>query len=160
MRLITNVDRDTQSHLLELRNLISSCDQIILCSGWMKNSGLSLLHSDIKSAVGRGADITIFTNRRHTQRWCTSMLAKVVGLKHHRIAFPLCLHTKLYYGRCGNHYRTILGSANITSGGLWESEELSYFIEGHVGDEAYLEIAPYLQKLSSLTQPFGRAKAD
>ncbi|WP_339406553.1 hypothetical protein [Pseudomonas helleri] len=88
------------------------------------------------------------------------MLAKVVGLKHHRIAFPLCLHTKLYYGRRGNHYRTILGSANITSGGLWESEELSYFIEGHVGDEAYLEIAPYLQKLSSLTQPFGRAKAD
>ena len=160
MRLITNIDQNTQSHLFELRNLMASFDQIFLCSGWMKRSGLSHLLCDIRGAANRGAEITVFSNLKHTQRSCTNMLAKVIGLKHHRVALPLCLHTKLYYGRRGNRYRAILGSANITSGGLWESEELSYLIDGHVGDEAYLQLAPYLQKLSSLAQPFGKKEAD
>lgn len=150
MRLITNVNKDTQSHLCELKKLLSSSEQIVICSGWMKICGLSPLLKHMSAALRQGAHITVYTNREHTESKCIDRLAGLPGLKHFNVSRPTYLHTKLYYGRAGESYSAILGSANITSGGLWKNEELSSLFDGAIGDFEHEQIEPYLQKLSAL----------
>lgn len=148
MRLITNEKKDSQSHLFELKKLLSSSEHIVMCSGWMKICGLSPLLRHMSEALHRGANITVYTNRKHTDQKCIEGLARLPGLKHFNIPRPVYLHTKLYYGRTGELYSVILGSANITSGGLWKNEELSSLIGGTIGDYGHVQIEPYLRKLS------------
>ncbi|WP_156882686.1 phospholipase D-like domain-containing protein [Pseudomonas sp. CF161] len=150
MRLITNVEKDSQSHLCELKNLLSASEQIVICSGWMKACGLSPLLKHMREAIGRGAHMTVYTNREHTERACIKSLASLTGLKHVNVPRPTYLHTKLYYGRSGDSYRAILGSANVTSGGLWKNEELSYCVSGKVTDDAHRQLTAYLQGLTAL----------
>lgn len=150
MRLITNANKDFQSHLCELKKLLSSSEHIIICSGWMKICGLSPLLKHMSVALRRGAHITVYTNREHTEPKCIERLAGLPGLKHFNVPRPTYLHTKLYYGRAGKSYSAILGSANITSGGLWKNEELSSLFDGSIDDCEHEQIEPYLQKLSAL----------
>lgn len=150
MRLITNVKKNTASHLFELRSLLSTYDQIVICSGWMKACGLSPLLSDIDRAVSRGAEISVYTNHEHTEPSCIDSLAGRPGLKHFNVPRPIYLHTKLYYGQKGDTYSAILGSANVTAGGLWKNEELSYQVQGVIGDDAHGQLGLYLQRLSTL----------
>jgi len=150
LRLITNVKKDSQSHLCELKKLLSTSEQIVICSGWMKACGLSPLLKHIGEAIGRGAHVTVYTNHEHTERGCIKSLAGLAGLKHVNVPRPTYLHTKLYYGRSEESYSAILGSANITSGGLWKNEELSYYVSGKVTDDAHRQLAVYLQHLTVL----------
>lgn len=145
--------KDTQSHLFELRALLSMSDQIVICSGWMKACGLSPLLKDIDRAVSRGAKISVYTNQEHTEPACVDRLADVAGLKHFNVVRPIYLHTKFYYGEKADSYSAILGSANITSGGLWKNEELSYQVQGDIGDDAHAQLALYLKRLSALESP-------
>jgi len=117
LRLISNVEKDTQSHLYELKQLISWSERIVICSGWMKATGLSLLLRDIRAAIRRGAKITVYTNQEHTEPSCIKSLVKVSGLKHFNVPKPIYLHSKIYYGQKGNSYSAIVGSANVTRGG-------------------------------------------
>ncbi len=150
MRLITNENKDSQSHLSELKKILLSSEQIVICSGWMKFCGLSPLLRHISKALQRGAQITVYTNREHTEQKCVERLARLPGLKHFNVPRPTYLHTKFYYGRAGDAYSAVLGSANITSGGLWKNEELSSQIDGTIGDYGYEQLEPYMRKLTAL----------
>lgn len=150
MRLITNEKKDSHSHLFELKKLFSSYERIVICSGWMKICGLSPLLSHMSEALHRGANITVYTNREHTDQKCIEGLARLPGLKHFNVPRPTYLHTKLYYGRTGELYSAILGSANITSGGLWKNEELSSLLDGTIGDYGHAQLESYLRKLTGL----------
>lgn len=150
LRLITNVKKDSQSHLCELKNLLSCSEQIVICSGWMKTCGLTPLLKHLRGAIGRGSGISVYTNWEHTDQACVQDLASLDGLRHVNVQRPIYLHTKLYYGRSGDSYTAILGSANVTSGGLWKNEELSCCVRGDVTDESHVQLALYLQRLALL----------
>lgn len=150
MRLISNVEQDTQSHLHELKQLLSISERIVICSGWMKATGLSLLLRDIRAAIRRGSQITVYTNQEHTEPSCIKSLLKVAGLKHFNVPKPIYLHSKIYYGQKGDSYSAIVGSANITRGGLCTNEELSYLVSGKIGDDAHGQLELYLKRLSEL----------
>ncbi|QAY94300.1 hypothetical protein CUN63_29300 [Pseudomonas sp. ACM7] len=116
----------------------------------MKACGLSPLLKHLDNAIARGSRITIYTNHEHTDQDCVESLAGMGGLRHINVPRPTYLHTKLYYGRSGESYTAILGSANVTSGGLWKNEELSCQVSGRVTDDSHEQLALYLQRLTVL----------
>lgn len=161
MRLITNADSKKRSHLHELRALIKNSDEIVLSSGWMKECGLGLIVEEIRGAIGRGASVTIYSSQRETQPECFETLAGISGVRHFTIG-QIYFHPKLYYGKAAESFVAILGSANITKGGLQTNEELSCLMEGTVNEESHVEIRGYLNRLLALevfhAEPVGEAQ--
>ena len=149
MRLITNADSEKRSHLHELTTLIRKSDEIVLSSGWMKACGLDLIVEDIRGAIERGASVTIYSSQRETELDCFETLAGVSGVRHFTIG-KIYFHPKLYYGKAAESFVAILGSANITKGGLQSNEELSCLMEGPVKEESHAQIQGYLDRLSAL----------
>lgn len=147
MKFISNTT-GARSHLLAIKDLLASSDQVVICSGWMKFRGLKLLEKAIKRAVGRGCAIAIYTNPTHTEPRCVEELSSWDGVFHVMPAVNY-FHTKLYYGRKGDSYQAIIGSANITAAALKRgmNEELSVHVSGSVSDQNYAGLAAYLESL-------------
>jgi HKD family nuclease len=71
------------------------------------------------------------------------------SLTHSNVETPY-LHTKLFYGRKGDSFIAMVGSANITAGRLWKNEELSVVLFGKTSDAIHAQYAAYIKKLSLL----------
>ena len=147
MRLITNVGR--KNHRALIKKLILSSENIIISSGWMKQEGLQKLVPSFKKAIEyNDASITIYTNKIHTEDEAAERLKEIQQIKH--VLIPKnkkTLHSKIYYFQKDNEFIALIGSANITMGGLINSEELSVEIKGHLGSEEHIEIQNYLKDL-------------
>ena len=143
-----NVGRRHHKRLLNL--LISKSERAILCSGWINHAGLAHLLPAIDAALGRGADILVYSNGRHTDAEVLKALASRPGLKHVVAdAGVKYLHTKLDYFARGDGYTAVLGSAHLAEGGLIRNEELSIVLTGTKGDAGFQELAHYLSTLPS-----------
>lgn len=148
LQIVTNV-RKSKSHLTVLKNIFEHYDDIVICSGWMKMCGLSEILPKIDGAISRGARIAVYTNTSHVEVSCVAALQARPGLTHLNVSTPY-LHTKLYYGRKGDSFIAMVGSANITAGGLWKNEELSQVISGPASDAIHAQYAAYIKRLSVL----------
>lgn len=148
MQIVTNVKKAT-SHLTVIKKIIKTSDEIVLCSGWMKFCGLREILPVIDAAIDRGASITLYTNAEHATKDSVAALSARPALRHINLRKPY-LHTKLYYGARSDGFIVMSGSANITSGGLWKSEELSSLVSGKLGDDYHRQIAGYLDRLAGL----------
>lgn len=141
-------NRGKQNHRKLLVDLISRSDVSILCSGWLKYDGLVELLPAIDCGLSNHATITVYSNEEHTEEQAIAAIAERPALKHF-IMSKQCryLHTKLYYFEHSGEYAAIIGSANITHGGLVRNEELSVRIGGRVGDSEQQQILDYLDEL-------------
>lgn len=151
MKLISNITKT--NHLSIIKDLIEASSKIIISSGWMKKDGLlELMPSFNKAIKNNGALITIFSNRpNHTQKSVINILNMHSEIKH--VVVPKdnkTLHTKMYYFEKDDTFTVIVGSANITSGGLTGSEELSILIEDRKGSKFHKEIYQYINNLENL----------
>lgn len=123
----------------------------MLCSGWIKLPGLAQLLPAIDWALEQnGAKVIVYSNLKQTHEGVPEALAARKALTHHMVTGPKPLHTKLYYFETKGHYTAVIGSANITEGGLSGNEELSVVVNGTEGDPTYGQIQQYLRKLASL----------
>lgn len=143
---VTNVSK-RKSHLSIIKRILTDHAEIVLCSGWMKACGLREILPFIDDALARNASVLVFTNAEHTQPACVTLLRERQKLVHVNVKAPY-LHTKLYYGRSEDNFLAMVGSANITSGGLWKNEELSQVSQGKVGDAAHAQLLSYLKTLT------------
>jgi len=151
MRLHKNVGKSNHRKLLS--KLISESEVSVLCSGWIKNTGVEKLRPAIDRALANNAVITIFSNEDHTDPKAAETLKGILNLEHFVAGKKdKCLHSKIYYFEKSGEYTAIIGSANITYGGLVGSEELSVGIEGIVGDDQHKQIQEYLNGLRSTLQ--------
>jgi hypothetical protein len=117
MLLQTNSGKRKHVHLLS--ELIKKSEVSILCSGWIKLPGLKDLLPSIDAALANGAAITVYSNLTETLEGVAPALASRTGLTHRMVAPPSrALHTKIYYFESGDKYTAVIGSANITKGGL------------------------------------------
>lgn len=148
MQIVSNV-RKSKSHLTVLKKIFEQYDDIVICSGWMKMCGLSEVLPTIDGAISRGARIAVYTNTSHAEVGCVAALKARPGLTHLNVETPY-LHTKLYYGRRGESFTAMVGSANITAGGLWKNEELSLVLSGQTSDAIHVQYADYIKRLSAL----------
>ncbi|NYS61453.1 restriction endonuclease PLD domain-containing protein [Vreelandella salicampi] len=137
-------------HLALLASLIERSEESILCSGWIKPKGIQALRPAIEEALRRKAKISIISNKFHTKGNSAKTIAKwpnvthLMATKNHRT-----IHSKIYYFQTGDSYSAVIGSANITQGGLSSSDELSVHIAGHLGDDIQKEIRGYLDEVQS-----------
>ena len=111
--------------------------------------GLAEILPMIDGAISRGAKVAIYTNTLHAEVGCVAALQARPGLTHLNVETPY-LHTKLFYGRKGDSFIAMVGSANITAGGLWKNEELSVVLFGKTSDAIHSQYAAYIKKLSLL----------
>ena len=58
------------------------------------------------------------------------------------------MHQKIYYFKKDKEFTAIIGSGNITKGGLESNEELSIGLSGTVGSHSHKEIIKYLDKMN------------
>lgn len=81
MNLISNINNS--NHRKAITRLISLADEIILCSGWIKYSGLKKLLPKLKKVIAdRNTSVTVYSNKAHTEEKCTEALAKITGVNH------------------------------------------------------------------------------
>lgn len=149
MLLQTNSGKRKHVHLLS--ELIKKSKVSILCSGWIKLPGLEDLLPSIDEALANGAVITVYSNLKETLEGVAPALASRTGLTH-RMVGPRsrALHTKIYYFESGDEYTAVIGSANITKGGLSANEELSVTLQGTRGDPLFLDLQRYLATLAGM----------
>jgi HKD family nuclease len=149
MFLQTNTETHSHEHLLA--DLIKKSDLSVLCSGWIKLPGLEDLLPAIDSALANGAKIIVYSNQKQTLKGVKKELVSRGALTHHIVDdSKRALHTKLYYFETGEQYTAVVGSANITKGGLSGNEELSVKLTGTKGDHLYHQLQQYLQSLASM----------
>ena len=149
MILITNQHK--QKHVDTITQLIPSSKKIILCSGWLDNLGIKKILPHLIHASNKNVDITIYSNARHTTDDAKNTLSEHKHINHIMIKpKKKYLHTKIYYFETEKTYTTIIGSANLTKGGLVKNEELSIKHQGELGDANHTKIVSYLNELAKL----------
>ncbi len=138
------------SHLTLLASLIETSEESILCSGWIKPEGIRALHSSIEEALRKKAKILIISNKSHTIGNSAKIIANWPNVTHLMANKDYgTIHSKIYYFQTGDSYNAVIGSANITKGGLSSSDELSVHLTGQVGDDIQKEIRAYLDEMQS-----------
>jgi HKD family nuclease len=142
-----------KNHLQILSELILDSEVCILCSGWLKNEGIEVLTPVIKQALENKTKITIISNQAHTHKRASKRIAGWKNVTHymaknvHRV-----VHAKIYYFEAKGAYTAVVGSANITKGGLMKSDELSMVTNGVTGDNNHKQIKGYLNALQKSLQ--------
>ena len=145
MKFLTN-DTDTNTHADALKRLIEGSEVSILCSGWLKANVFATIRAAIEIGIERKASITIYSSKAETQLDAIGEAKKIIGLRHVIVAGSF-MHSKLYYFRTGAAYTAIIGSANLTDGGLNGNREASVQFSGKVGDDMDIEIQAHLKTL-------------
>ena len=137
------------THARILNEGISGAEEIIVYVAFLKVSGLSKIRKSLLSAIKRGSKVrfVIGLDMYVTEPQALYDLARMIGSK--RICQLLLVeqgaetfHPKFYYWRKGNHETVMIGSANITAGGLSTNHELSIL-------HNFTEDSPFKNELSS-----------
>ncbi len=128
--------------------MIECSQKIILCSGWLNKPGIDRIYSSMLTSLEKGSEITIISNKRHTTESVKKLVLGNTRIKHYIIDDEKkYLHSKVYYFERSNIFSVIIGSANLTKGGLGKNEELSVLTTGQVGSKIQLEIMKYLARI-------------
>lgn len=149
MQLVRNQGR--RNHRAAIASLIKSSKRIVLCSGWIKVEGIRALLPAIDIALLGGATITIYSSEKETLPDAIAAIPDRPGLEHLIVPHgSVYLHSKLYYFERGTNYTVLVGSANITYGGLVKNNELSVRFTGSVGDKKHGELTSYMDELRQI----------
>lgn len=148
MEIVENRVDGSASHAKMLGELLEQCDRAVLCSGWMKGNGVKLIADNIKAAIRRGVPIKVYSNSAHTNKSAVKALSKA-GITNHTIIDSKAkyVHSKIYYFELGSSYKVIVGSGNITLGGMLSNEEMSALMVGTVGDHMHTQLSAYWRRL-------------
>ena len=149
MRFITN--KAPNRHVDVINKLIPFSKTIILCSGWLDSGGIKKILGNLVDAANRGATVTIYSNKEHTKDAAMKAISMYQNIDHVIVdKSRKYLHSKIYYFEQEKTYAALVGSANITSGGLGKNEELSVELSGDIGDPDHTTIVEYLNELEML----------
>ena len=148
MKFITNAGSDDHGKLIN--QLILSSSTIVMCSGWIKLEGIREILPSLDKAIRKNnAKITIFSNKKHTEAAVHRVLKKYDNIRHIILDnTQKYLHSKIYYFQCGTKFTTIIGSANITKGGLLSNEELSVKFSGQCDTQEHNDVIQYFNAIS------------
>lgn len=146
-----NFIKDSE-HEVELKKLLLIADKIILCSGWLLNDGVRLIEDALKTVISKNVPVLMYSSVKHTEKKEIKKLKKFSNFTHKTLSQETGkIHTKLYYFEHGSTFTAIVGSANITKGGLIMNKELSIKFEDLIGSENHSEILSYIKSLDKLS---------
>ncbi len=139
-------------HKIQLEELLLKADKIILCSGWLLNDGIRLIENALRTAISNNTPVVMYSSVKHTEKKEINKLKKYSNFTHKTLTKKTGkIHTKLYYFEYRNSFTAIVGSANITKGGLQMNKELSIKLEDSIGSENHSEVLSYIKSLDELS---------
>ncbi|MGB7291308.1 MAG: hypothetical protein WBD99_03965 [Thermodesulfobacteriota bacterium] len=130
VRLVHNATDTT--HLDAVRRILVEASDIAVCVAYLKMSGLRLLDEVFRKVMANGARLILFigTDQYLTEPTALRALLRRIGRQENGEAFLVkrlgaTFHPKLYFAGTKNSAVAIIGSANITGGGLEKNIEAS-----------------------------------
>lgn len=146
--LITNYDRD---HTNAITPAIATADSIIIYTAFLKTSGLMQIKKSLELAVNAGAKVKVLAGLDFfltEPRALWELYNLFDGNENATLLLALqdktTFHPKLYYWKKGEIVTVIVGSANLTNGGLSKNFELSLSQELPVNSPLVVEINNYV----------------
>ena len=141
VKIVDNVTRSMASVLVPL---VAESQDIRMAVAFVSRRGLALINDAVRTALDRGAtfEFLVGLDLRTTEPDALDMLyglSKVqagVGLYcYASLAAESVYHPKLYLLAAGQQASCIVGSSNLTNGGLKKNVECNILLEGQVREE-------------------------
>jgi HKD family nuclease len=155
-RLHMQLISSPSSHQDVLNKYIPECDSISIAVAFLKVSGLKIIIDSLVDAAKNGCTIEIIcgldfglTEPQALRELyeLTSKYKKVSLLlassKEHNVTF----HPKFYLLKKGNNATILVGSANLTSGGLNSNFECSLLVRENITSEIFKQCISYFNSL-------------
>lgn len=128
--LIINSESD---HATIISEGITAADQVVICVAFLKKSGLALIRNSLEAALKKGATVKIVvgTDFFLTEPDALQGIFDLCAPHQKNASLFLCetasatFHPKIYYWSKNGTAQVIVGSANLTAGGLKENIEVS-----------------------------------
>lgn len=135
--LLTNSGKLTHDQVLKA--CLFKAEKVQIAVAFLKMSGLNLLFKTIEKALKRGATIQLAAGLDFTQTEPEALkkLKRLLeiypgsGLFISNFERTSVFHPKFYLFQFGEQAAAVVGSANLTNGGLLQNEEISVFLEGN-----------------------------
>ena len=126
MQIISNFQDN--NHLKVIKSQITNSDELVICVAFLKNSGLNLLLKSIpkKTVLFIGIDFYITEPNAIRTLFKNGFNVNIVSVDKRSF------HPKIYYFKQNKKINIIIGSANLTSGGLETNFETSFLIETEI----------------------------
>jgi HKD family nuclease len=125
MRLITN--NSSLNHKSEIINSLNKTEELIICVAFLKSSGLNLILNKIKELKVK-ATFYIGLDFYLTEPKALKAIFKSGYELHLTSIEKTTYHSKIYYFKNKEQNSAIIGSANLTKGGLDSNIETSISI--------------------------------
>ncbi len=150
MKLLTNCG--SADHLAELRRCFLHADEITVLVAYLSKHGLDSLAPSLAKASKRAKSIEFFCGLDgcitdpEALRSLSRLLKSKPGTKHKLFLVETAastFHPKVYQFKSSGSLRVVIGSANLTGGGLEQNWEASLVLEGKEGDAILNELSSY-----------------
>jgi HKD family nuclease len=146
------------NHATLLKSRLAQAQEIIVCVAFLKTTGLRLIRSGLEKALKRGASVKFLvgldlylTEPAALYEISRILAASRVGrLLVVEGASELTYHPKLYAWRSGRNSSFVIGSANLTAGGLSRNVELSVWIDTDEGSELWREVRKFVSDVERM----------
>ena len=129
MNLVLN--NTVSNHLKILNQQFATAGHIWISVAYLKNTGFNSLYAPLNAALKRGAEIEVFCGLdfcitdpdaiEHCHALFKGTQAKLYLCEIKKVNF----HPKVYCFRSNKHVTVVIGSANLSKGGLETNVELS-----------------------------------
>ncbi|MFZ1495783.1 MAG: phospholipase D-like domain-containing protein, partial [Saprospiraceae bacterium] len=146
MKIISN--QENRTHLSEIIQLLENADEIIFCVAFLKISGLHILtdilkNQNIKCTFYIGTDF--YLTEPKALRKLYEDKHKVFITKKERATY----HPKIFYFKKGDEVHLIIGSTNLTNGGLETNIEASFSVSTKSNSTTELEFKELVNSLQN-----------
>ena len=133
MKIIINNSSIENNHLKEISELFVNSESVFIAVAFLKMSGLNLLIKEIKSTLKKeikivivcGLDFYITEPSALKELYAIKEIYPNLSIKIFKSKNYFTFHPKVYKFNQKNKITLIVGSANLTKGGLVDNTELS-----------------------------------
>jgi len=152
-------NKGKEKHIKHIVKLISESDEIIFAVAFLKQSGLDLImkklkkkgvenlkRATIKILVGGHLGLTEPKALNTLMNLQIKEGKGVLKLVNYSSIDPV-FHDKVYYFKKGKKWKALIGSANLTKGGLMDNQECSVLLSGDIGDKLGNSILDLLHEI-------------
>lgn len=128
-------------HAACIRAMLAEADEVRVAVAFLRTPGARFIVPllEARLAAGGAVDMFVGTDFFQTDPDALDMLLDL-KTRHEGCSVavarraPATFHPKIYSARCGERWRSLIGSANLTGGALGANEELSIAIDHQAGD--------------------------
>jgi HKD family nuclease len=139
---------------LEIRRRIQEGYSCRIAVAFLKVRGLDQLRAALRRAEG---EIIIGASRFFITDWMALSQLWKIGKANPRLVvrrfFNAGFHPKIFYFERGIHAQVIIGSSNLTGGGLSGNVEANISVTGNPGHQLFVAVRNFLQELFDHSKP-------